>query len=66
MWVWTCVKLPALDVLACVLVCDDDDELGDFAADHPLVELGHDLLDVGSYLVVGGDWGRGGLVGGSG
>ena len=53
-------------MLARVLVCDNDDELGDFAADHPLVELGHDLLDVGSYLVVGGDWGRGGLVGGSG
>jgi hypothetical protein len=51
----THIKLPALDVLASVLVGNDDDELGDFAADHPLVELGHDLLDVGSYLVIGRD-----------
>lgn len=49
------VKLPALDVLACVLVGDDDDELGDLAADHPFVELGHDFLDVGLDLVVGRD-----------
>lgn len=50
------VELPALDVLARVLVGDDDDEARDFAADHPLVELGHDFLDVGFYLVVGRDW----------
>ena len=51
----TYVKLPALYVLASVLVGDDDDELGDLAADHPLVQLGHDLLDVGLDLVVRGD-----------
>jgi hypothetical protein len=33
------VKLPALDMLACVFICNDDDELGDLAANHPLVEL---------------------------
>lgn len=49
------IELPALDVLACVFICDDDDELGDLAADHPLIELGHDLLDVGLYLVIGRD-----------
>lgn len=49
------VELPALHVIARVFVCDDDDELGDLAADHPLVELGHDLLDVGLYLVIGRD-----------
>lgn len=43
-------------MLARVFVCDDDDELGDLAADHPFVELGHDLFDVGFYLVIGRDW----------
>ena len=42
-------------MLACIFICDDDDELGDLAADHPLVELGHDLFDVGLYLVIGRD-----------
>lgn len=51
----TYVKLPALDALAGVLVCDDNDELGDLAADHPLVELGHDFLYVGLDLVIGRD-----------
>lgn len=49
----THIKLPALDVLARVLVGDDDDKLRDLAAHHPLVELRHDLLDVGAHLVVG-------------
>ena len=40
-------------MLARFLACDDDDELGDLAAQHPLVELRHDLFDVGSHLVVG-------------
>lgn len=43
-------------MFAGIFVGDDDDEAGDFAADHPFVELGHDFLDVGFYLVVGGDW----------
>ncbi len=42
-------------MLACVLVGDDNDQLGDLAADHPLVELRHDFLDVGAHLVVGRD-----------
>ena len=49
------VKLPPFNVLARVLVGDDNDQLGDLAADHPLVELRHDLLDVGAHLVVGRD-----------
>lgn len=32
---------------------DNDHELRDFSADHPLVQLRHDLLDVGFHLVVG-------------
>jgi hypothetical protein len=59
-WGETHVKLPPLDVLACVLVGNDDDELGDLAANHPLVELGHDLLDVGLDLIVGRHWRWGG------
>lgn len=49
------IELPALDVFAGVFVGDDDDELGDFAANHPFVELAHDFLDVGFDLVIGGD-----------
>lgn len=49
----THIELPSLNVLAGVVVCDDDDELGDFAADHPFVELAHDFLDVRFDLVVG-------------
>lgn len=51
----TDVELPPLDVLARVLVGNDDDQLGDLAAHHPLVQLGHDLLDVCADLVIGGD-----------
>lgn len=53
------VELPAFDVLAGVFVGDDDDEARNFATNHPFVELGHDFLDVGFYLVVGGDCERG-------
>lgn len=49
----TYVELPALDVLARVLVGEDDDQIRDLAPHHPLVKLGHDLLDVGLDLVVG-------------
>lgn len=52
----TYIELPAFNVFACVFICDDDDKLGDLAAYHPLVELGHDLLDVCLYLVIGRDW----------
>lgn len=51
----TDVKLPPLDVLARVLVGNDNDQLGDLAAHHPLVQLGHDLLDVCADLVIGRD-----------
>ena len=47
------VKLPPLDVLPGILVGDHDDELRDLAAHHPLVQLGHDPLDVRLDLVVG-------------
>lgn len=40
-------------MLARVLVGDHDDQLLDLAAHHPLVQLRHDLLDVGAHLVVG-------------
>ena len=40
-------------MLARVLVRDNDDQLADLAVLHPPVQLGHDLLDVGFYLVVG-------------
>ncbi|PMB65381.1 Ubiquitin carboxyl-terminal hydrolase 14 [Beauveria bassiana] len=45
-------ELPALNVLSGILVCDYDDETRNLAAHHPLVELGHDFLDVSFYLVV--------------
>lgn len=49
------IELPAFDMFAGVFVGDDDDELGDFAANHPFVELAHDFLDVSFDLVIGGD-----------
>lgn len=51
----TYIELPSLNVLAGIFVGDDDDKLGDFAANHPFVELAHDFLDVGFDLVVGRD-----------
>lgn len=32
-----------------------DHELGDLAARHPFVELGHNLVDVGFNLIIRGD-----------
>lgn len=46
------VKLPPFQVLARVLVRDDDDQLGDLSILHPPVQLRHDLLDVRLDLVV--------------
>ena len=46
------IELPSFNVLAGFFVGDHDDELGDFAADHPFVELGHDFFDVRFDLVV--------------
>lgn len=48
----TYIKLPPLDVLAGVFVCDDNHQLGDLGLDHPLVELGHDFFDIGFDLIV--------------
>jgi len=50
----TCIELPALDVLACLFAGDDNDQLRDLAAVHPLFELRHDLFYVRLDLVVGG------------
>lgn len=49
------VELPSLHVLSCFLTRDDNDEFRDLLAGGPLVEAGHDLLDVGFHLVVGRD-----------
>lgn len=49
------IELPSFDVFAGFFARDDYDEFGDFAADHPFIELGHDLLDVRFDLVVGCD-----------
>jgi hypothetical protein len=49
----TYVELPALDMLASLLARDDDNELGNFTAIHPLLQLTHDLLDVGLDLIIG-------------
>jgi len=47
--------LPPLDVLASLFARDDHDELGDFAARHPLAQLCHYPFDVGFHLIVRGD-----------
>lgn len=53
--VGTYIELPPLNVIARVLIRDDNDQFGNLAAHHPLVELRHDLLDVGAHLIVGRD-----------
>lgn len=50
------IELPSLHVLPSFLVCDDYNKFGDLASHHPLIQLRHDLLDVGLDLVVGSDW----------
>lgn len=40
-------------MLAGFLAGNDNNELGDLAAVHPLFKLRHDLLDVGLDLVIG-------------
>lgn len=47
------VELPPFNMLPGVLVCYDNHQLADLSSHHPLVQLGHDLLDVGFDLVVG-------------
>lgn len=51
----TYVKLPPLNVLPGILVGNDNHQPRDLAADHPLVQLAHDALDIGLDLVVGRD-----------
>lgn len=68
-WTWRCyahvargkgrgayIKLPPLNMLPGILVRDDNHEARYLPADHPLVELAHDALDVRLHLVVGGDF----------
>lgn len=42
--------------------CDYHHQLRDLSTHHPLVQLGHDLLDVGFDLIVGGNWNRSATV----
>lgn len=51
----TYVKLPSFDMFASFFTGDNNNKLRDLATSHPLVELGHDLLDVGFDLVVRGN-----------
>jgi hypothetical protein len=55
---WTYVELPPLYVLTGLLAGDDNDELGNLASVHPVLELRHDLFDVRLDLVVGSNWVR--------
>ena len=45
-------------MLAGLLAGNDNNELGDLAAVHPLFELRHDFLDVGLDLVIRSNWVR--------
>jgi hypothetical protein len=49
------VELPSFDMFASFLACDDDHQFGYFAIDHPSVQLGHDLFDVGFDLIIVGN-----------
>ena len=49
------IELPPFDVFSRLLACNYDDKLRNLASHHPLIQLGHDLLDVSLDLVVGGD-----------
>lgn len=51
----TYVELPSLEMLTCVAIGDDDDQLGNLAVFHPPVKRCHDALYVGFDLVVGRD-----------
>ena len=42
--------------------CDYHHQFRDLSTHHPLVQLGHDLLDVGFDLIVGGNWNRSATV----
>lgn len=47
------VKLPSLHMLPGFLARDNHDKLGDLSTNHPLIQLRHNLLNVGFHLVVG-------------
>jgi hypothetical protein len=50
----THVELPSLHVLARLFASYDNHELGDLTPVHPLLQLAHDLLDVGFDLIISG------------
>lgn len=50
------IELPSFHMLSGLSAGDNQDQFRDLSAHHPLIELRHDLLDVGFDLVVGGDW----------
>jgi hypothetical protein len=60
----TYVELPAFHMLSSLLARNDDDKLRDLAPIHPLLQLAHDLLDVGLDLVIGSHWGGQGTANG--
>ena len=39
-------------MLSGLLARYDNDKLGDFATNHPFIELRHDLLDISLHLVI--------------
>lgn len=52
------IELPPLHVLPGFLVCDDHNKFRDLAPHHPLIQLRHDLFDVGLDLVIRSNWAR--------
>ena len=52
------IKLPSLNMFSRLSACDHHHQLRNLSTHHPLVQLGHDLLDVGFDLIVGGNWYR--------
>lgn len=38
------------------LVGDDNNQFRDLSTRHPLIQLRHDLLDIGLHLIIGGHW----------
>lgn len=51
----TNIELPSLDMLAGFFTSNDNNEFRNLAANHPLVELSHYLVDIGFDLVVRSD-----------
>lgn len=55
-WEVANIKLPSLNMLPTFSTGDHNNEFRYFATNHPLVELRHDLVDIGFDLVVRSDW----------